>query len=215
MRKLWVAVILLALFLVAGCTPEKPGRRTQIVRPPVEANATDVAIVLPSPAISADNSSGANSTDGTDGVRVRRLSDSEMELLHRNSEEYESLRERRYSTRIDLTQVDGYNCRSVIEQLGDDLERLARDVRDLDNQRRKKEQETIDKEAAYQETLASGDEFRIKTARFDWNDAENEYDDAKKAAKQAHDDYDETERTQRVVELECDGMRRKAGLPRK
>ncbi|GEM_PF-5027443 len=215
MRRLWVVVILLVLFLIAGCTPEKPVKRTKIVRPSVEANITNVTIIPPSSDLSADNSSGTNSTNGTDGIRVRRLSDSEMGQLHRNSEEYESLRERRYSTRIDLTQVDGYNCRSIIEQLGDDLKRLARDVRDLDNQRRKKEQETIDKEAAYQETLASGDAFRIKTARFDWNDAENEYDDAKKAAKQAHDDYDETERTQRVVDLECDGMRRKAGLPRK
>ena len=221
MRRLWVAgLLIIVLFLLLGCAAEKPAKSSRSVKPiPVTggSNGSDSngsvenlsASLLANITISTIEE---NETNATEGIRVRRLSDEEVDLLRRNTREYEYLRDRRYGTTIDLTQVNGYNCRSVIERLKEEFERLARDVRELDNERRRKEQESNDAESGYRGILASGDEFRIKTARFDWNDAEDEYDEAKKAAKEAHDEYDQTEQTLRILELECPSMRRKAGL---
>lgn len=154
-----------------------------------------------------------NSTNTTPNeMRIRRLSDEEIARQESNTREYEYLRERMYSTTIDLTQINAYNCKTTIEDIKKELRRLADDIHELDNEKNRKRAEADQAEAAYNDARDSSDEFRIRTTRFDYTDAENEYDDAKKAAKEGHDDYDQVERTLNTLEVECPQMRKDAGL---
>lgn len=208
MRNAWVVrgSIILLLFIVA-CQDE--GQRQ--IRMPIPRDEANSTLSLINTTVFSTNES--NETNATrDEIRIRRLSDEEIAQRESNTEEYEYLRERRYSTTIDLTQINAYNCKTTIEDIKKELRRLADDIHELDKEKNRKRAEADRAKIAYDEALASGDEFMIRTTRFDYNDAENEYDDAKKEAREAHDDYNQVERTLRTLEIECPQMRKDAGL---
>ncbi len=200
------------LLLLPGCAEKRPEKRVTLAKQKMETNTSLPAADAPPASENASAKvTNASLTNGED-IRVRRLSDEESSYLKRNTEEYETLREQKYGTRVDMTQVNAYNCRFVSDYLGQQLKALAIGVKWIDNELEEKEQEVVQAEAAYKAALASDNEFKIKTARFDYHDAQNEYDTIRKKSKQAHDDYDEIERTKRIVELKCTQMRKEAGL---
>ncbi|MBI4150353.1 hypothetical protein HY488_03040 [Candidatus Woesearchaeota archaeon] len=206
----WAAGFII-LLLVLACTTEKPTKPSKIAKARNITNASLSAEITNTTSTPLTNET-INASNETDEIRVRRLSDEEIEQLNRNTKEFEALRERRYGTRIDLTQVDAYNCRFKIEELEKERLRLAEEVDDLGDERTWKRHEADQAKQAYEAALASGDSFAIETTRFDYTDAENEYDEVKKEFKEAHDNYDETERTLRILKPECDRMRTDAGL---
>ncbi len=205
MKHTWIISIIFILLLV-GCgatnVPEKKPKRIGTIsvnasqNTTVDANITDV------------NETIYNG----EGIRIRRLADNEIAYNKRNTEEYENLRERQYSTRVDLTKMNAYNCKSVMEDLTQQLHNMVDDVDELDDELAYKEAAVEKTKQEYDEALAEGDDFEVKRRRFDYNDAENEYDELRKDARQAHDDYDETERTLRIVKAECTKMRSDIGL---
>ncbi len=210
-RCLFFAVMsLLLLVLLISCTTSKQEKAVTLAK--LKKESTSIPFFNTT---NAENTAG-NATNASlineEGIRVRRLSDNEVAYLKRNTKEYETLREQKYGTRIDLTQVNAYNCRFIADDLKKQLAVLVSEVKQIDDELQEKEQDVEQTREAYDKALASDDTFEVKTARFEYNDAQNEYDEVRKESKQAHQDYDETERTKRVVELKCTQMRKEAGL---
>jgi len=221
-------VIILFVLLILGCTPENSIKANAMNKAKLKSNGTDTSMLQINASLGLINAT-TNATDNAmgnnnsleensaffveEGIRIRRLSNEEYEQQNRNSQDIEKLREKRYSTRIDLTKVTGYNCKVVIEDLKKQLRHLADDVRQIDNDLKEKEIEVMRTKIALAEAQQSGaDELTLKEKKFDYNDAEDEYDKLRKEDKQVHDDYNELDRTKKIVEKECVEMRNDAGL---
>lgn len=207
-----ILLVMGIIFLIstAGCTPRKQEAPLPVVKLQGIARNSSIEQASDDSNLSLMNASNASQMD--EGIRIRRLSNEEVAYRKRNTEAYEALREEMYSTKIDLTKVDAYNCKFMIEELEKQLDVLAIRIGRIDDDLDGKEQDVARTKEAYEETLSSNDPFEMKTKRFDYNDAENEYDEVRKESREAHDEYDETERTERIVELKCTQLRAEAGL---